>query len=110
MRCACGHNNPGGWQFCGFCGRPSPPGGSVPGVRAPPMPAHAAASAGVREFLPGSVPGAPAEPLAAPRHVQTQHMRTRREIPHEDMTRYLSAAVTFDSDLAKNVIENILEE
>lgn len=69
------------------------------------MTAHPAAPAGAREFLPGSVPRPLTEPLVVP-----QRMQTPREIPHEDMTRYLSAAVTFDSDLAKNVIENILEE
>jgi hypothetical protein len=41
---------------------------------------------------------------------QTQRTQTQQKSPDEDMTRYLSAAVTFDSDLAKNVIENILEE
>lgn len=78
------------------------------------MPAHAAAPAGFREFAPGSIPRplaeTLAEPLAAPRGMHAQRTQSRREIPHEDMTRYLSAAVTFDSDLAKNVIENILEE
>jgi hypothetical protein len=76
------------------------------------MLAHAAAPAGAREFLPGSVPRqpAPVEGLAAPQRMQVQRVQSRRGIPHEDMTRYLSAAVTFNSDLAKNVIENILEE
>jgi hypothetical protein len=102
MRCTCGHENPAGYQFCGSCGRPSPAGTSSTQVLAQPM----AAPVDAREvWQRGRVP-ARAEPAESPR----PRPRARRAIPHDDMTRYLSAAVNFDSGLAKAVINHILEE
>ena len=102
MRCTCGHENPAGYQFCGSCGRPSPAETSGTQVLAQPLAAPVAA----REIWQrGRVP-APAQSAESAR----PRPRARRAIPHDDMTRYLSAAVNFDSGLAKAVINHILEE
>jgi hypothetical protein len=103
MRCACGHVNPAGYHFCAACGQPAPAETSGTEVLAKPV----AASAAAREAWPVREVPPPAWPTESPR---TARPRARRAIADSDMTRYLSAAVNFDSDLAKAVINHILEE
>jgi hypothetical protein len=92
----CGHDNPPGYRFCGLCGRPpviaAVPGsgtGYGPAWIAPP-PARYPRPA--EDTLAGAHRGRPADRSGSP------------------VTRYLCAAVTMLPGLARQVIEDMLEE
>ena len=104
LRANCRHDNPQGYQFCGSCGQPpfSPTHETAVFSQAAPPAATDNARAGMRTV--------PRQPGPAERHEPPPRRRAQHEIPHEDMTRYLSAAVTFDDSLAAQLIENVLEE
>lgn len=101
MRCACGHENPAGSVFCGSCGRPSSngqPNGPALTQSAPEI------SREEWQWNP------PPSSVRSAEQVRPARLKERRRAPQGDMTRYLSAAVTFDSGLAQAVIDDILEQ
>ena len=116
MRCSCGHENPAGSQFCGSCGisaaeRPNSPSltqavaapVTVPGQNGRQWDADSSAAT-------SSFPSAPAEYARSAVRPNTSGPQHLRSIPQGDMTRYLSAAVSFDAGLAQTVVDGILEQ